>query len=68
MSRKQFVTKLKTFKISEQQQALVNSLIAAGTFATEAEIYRQGVHLVSMFHFHPQEFFELINKYAETKN
>lgn len=68
MSRKQFVTKLKTFKISEQQQALVNALIATGIFATEAEIYRQGVHLVSMFHDHPKEFFELINKYAEVKN
>lgn len=68
MSRKQFAVQLKTFKISEIQQGLVDAMLASGTFATEAEIYRQGVHLVSMFHHYPQEFFELINKYAQTKN
>lgn len=51
MSRKQFVTQLKTFKISEQLQKMVDELIAGGSFATEAEIFRQGIYHIYIYAF-----------------
>jgi len=66
--RKQFVVGLKTFKISDIQQAQVNALVESGMFMSESEVYRQGIMLVHFFYKHPQEFFNTVNKYAESEN
>lgn len=67
MSRKQFVTQLKTFKISEHQQKVLDRLLANGSYATEAEIFRQGILFIDLFS-NNEDFFKIINQYAETKN
>lgn len=51
MSRQEFAKQLKTFKISKPLQDMVNELIESGIFATEAEIYRQGIAQIYLYNF-----------------